>query len=663
MATFTAFNTRLNPNLQTLIWLLGALSITYALHAINLHSWVSVSFVLFAIWRFLMEKNGWRYPPLWVRLPLTIIGGVAVLASYGSLFGRDASMALFAVMVALKLLETKTPRDFIVMVILGYFLTINVLLFTQAIWVFFIIQIPILALTACLVSTSYSSRKNALSHITMKTQAGLAGRMLLQAVPIMLVLFILFPRIPGPIWGIPRDAYSGMTGLSDSMEPGSISDLSLSSKVAFRAEFKSVIPANNQLYWRGPVLWHQVGRSWLKTSERLILPQESLNIKGKDVNYTITLEPHNRNWLLMLDIPISLPPNATVKHDFQVLSNEPIRTRIRYDGQSNLQYVLGETLNEQEQTLSLQLSEDENPKTHALAKQWLAENKSPSDIVLAAIKMFREQPFIYTLAPPRLGNEPVDDFLFNTRRGFCEHYSSSFVYLMRAAGVPARIVTGYQGGELNPNGNYLIVRQSDAHAWAEVWLKGRGWVRVDPTSAVSPSRIESGIGTALSDSNLLPLFARQDYPMLKKLYLNWDAVNNGWNQWVLGYDQQKQLSLLSKIIGKKIAWEDMGLILVGVMISLMLIISYFLLRNQAVLLSPVKKSYHRFLNKLGKIGLVKLPHEGVINFGNRAAAQLPEKTKEIDEISQLYSSIQYANSNQNSSIALLKKLVKGFSVK
>ena len=662
MAKFLTFNTKLNGNLQTLFWLLGALSITYGLLALNLNSWVSASFVVFAIWRFLIEKNGWRYPPLWVRLPLTIIGGVAVLVTYGSLFGRDASMALFAVMIALKLLETKTPRDFIVMVILGYFLTINILLFTQAIWVFLIMLAPMVGLTACLISTSYSSKNQTAAHITMKTQAGLAGRMLLQALPIMLVLFILFPRIPGPIWGIPRDAYSGMTGLSDSMEPGSISDLSLSSKVAFRAEFKSAIPANNQLYWRGPVLWHQEGRTWRMTSESLILPQETLNIKGSDIDYTITLEPHNRNWLLMLDLPISLPPNARVKHDFQVLSNEPIRTRIRYEGKSNLQYMLSEKLSEQERTLSLQLLEDENPKTHALAQKWLAEKKSPSDIAIAAIKMFREQPFVYTLAPPLLGDEPVDDFLFNTRRGFCEHYASSFVYLMRAAGVPARIVTGYQGGELNPNGNYLIVRQSDAHAWAEIWLQGRGWVRVDPTSAVSPSRIESGIASALPDSDL-PLFARKDYPLLKKLYLNWDAVNNGWNQWVLGYDQQKQLSLLSKLIGKKIAWEDIGLILVGVLISLMLVISYFLLRNQTVLLSPVKKTYQQFLNKLTKIGLVKSPHEGVIDFGHRAAALLPEKAQEIDEISQLYSSIHYAKSSQASSIALLKQLIKGFSVK
>ena len=656
-----------HPNMQQLLWLLLSLSLTFGMHAINLNNWVPATFVVFAIWRYLIERNNWPYPKLWLRLPLTIAGGLAVLATYGSLFGRDASLALFAVMIALKLLETRTARDFIVMIMLGYFLTVNTLLFTQAIWVCLFILLPILGLTACLIAVSHPNQQ-----LPWKVQTKLAGNLLLQAVPIMLVLFVLFPRIPGPIWGIPQDAYKGMSGLSDSMEPGNISELSLSSKVAFRAEFKSAIPDNSQLYWRGPVLWHQEGRIWRMTSNNLNLPRESLEVSGAVTDYTITLEPHNRNWLLMLDLPTNLPPNASVKHDLQILSAEPVRTRIRYEGHSHLQYKLGAKLSDQERDLSLQLLEDENPKTLQLAAKWLAENKSPTDIINAALTMFREQPFVYTLAPPRLGNEPVDDFLFNTKRGFCEHYASSFVYLMRAAGVPARIVTGYQGGELNPNGNYLIIRQSDAHAWAEVWLEGKGWVRVDPTFAVSPSRIESGIAVALPESDLLPLLSRKDYPMLKKLYLNWDAVNNGWNQWVLGYDQQKQLSLLSKIMGKKIAWGDIGLILVFALIGLMLVISYFLLRNKAVILDPVRRTYQQFLRKLEKAGILKAAHEGAINFGERAANSLPEKANEIQEISSLFSSLQYAKQEssplentikQQRSLYLLKQLVKGFKVK
>ncbi len=652
---------KVSRSMQTLLWLLASLTVTFSLLAINLESWIPTCFIVFAVWRYLMEKNNWSYPKLWIRLPMTIAGGLAVLAAYGSFLGRDASIALFLVMLALKLLETKSKRDYIVMVALGYFLTVNVLLFTQAIGVFFAIVAALLGLTACLISVTHSN-----NQLHWLTQAKLAATMLLQAVPIMLVLFVLFPRIPGPLWGIPKDAYSGMTGLSDSMEPGSISNLSLSSKIAFRVEFKSAIPPNNQLYWRGPVLWHQEGRKWQMTSDHLILPRESLETSGPVTDYTITLEPHNRNWLLMLDIPTSLPPDATVKQDMQVLSKNPVRARIRYDGQSSTHYLLGKTLGDRERVLSLQLLEDENPKTHQLAKQWLDEKKSPEEIIKAALTMFREQPFIYTLAPPLLGREPVDDFLFNTQRGFCEHYASSFVYLMRAAGLPARIITGYQGGELNPNGHYLIVRQSDAHAWAEVWLENKGWVRIDPTAAVSPNRIEYGI-SSVADSALLPFLARRDYPMLKSLYLNWDAINNGWNQWVLGYDEKKQLSLLKKLLGKKIVWEDIGLILVGTMIILLLILSYVLLRNKAVVLDPLKKTYQRFLIKLARVSVIKANHEGVLDFAQRAAAKLPEKAQDIQKISNLYSSMQYAPANQGdkpkNTLNLLKQLVKGFKVK
>ena len=652
---------KLNPFLQALFWLLGGLSVTYGLHAMSLHFWIPLCFVVMAGWRFCIEYYGWPYPSIWLRLPMTIAGGVAVLATYGSLFGRDASMGLFAVMIALKLLETKTARDYIVLVVLGYFLSINVLLFTQAMWVFFVLLLPLVALTACLIAVSHPN-----TLVPWRTQTKLASRMLLQSVPIMLVLFVLFPRIPGPIWGIPRDAYSGMTGLSDSMQPGNISDLTLSSKTAFRAEFKTAIPPNNQLYWRGPVLWHQEGRSWQITSDQLNLPQESLTVSGADVEYTVTLEPHNRHWLLMLDMPMNLPDNlrggATVKHDLQVHANNPVRTRIRYEGRSNPNYKLGLNLGQRERLLSLQLLEDENPKTRTLANKWLTEKKTPENIVNTALTMFRTQPFVYTLSPPLLGDDPVDDFLFNTRRGFCEHYASSFVYLMRAANIPARIVTGYQGGELNPNGNYLIVRQSDAHAWAEVWLQDRGWVRIDPTSAVSPSRIESGIASALSDNSLLPIFSRQDYPLLKKLYLNWDAVNNGWNQWVLGYDQQKQLQLLQQLLGKKIAWNDIGLILVCAMLILMSIISYFLLRNGKIIRAPAQQYYHQFLSKLAKVNLVKLPYEGVQNFSERAALALPTQADNIAEISNIYSSLLYEKPNKQSlaQLQLLKQLVSAF---
>jgi len=453
-----------------------------------------------------------------------------------------------------------------------------------------------------------------------------------------------------------------MTGLSDSMAPGNISQLSLSGAIAFRAEFKGEIPKSSQLYWRGPVLWQFDGRSWRMSSNRLNLPREMLRVQGGPTLYSVTLEPHNRNILLMLDMPVSLPPNAVLTRDYQVQAREPVRIRIRYDVSSYLNYTLAIKLGERERVLALQIVEGENPKAQALAEQWANSGKSPEQIVQAALTMFREQPFSYTLSPPLSGANPIDDFLFNTRRGFCEHYASSFAYLMRAAGVPARVVTGYQGGEVNSVGNYLIVRQSDAHAWNEVWLEGRGWTRVDPTAAVSPLRIESGIAAALPESNALPILSRGDFPLLRKLYLSWDAVNNGWNQWVLGYDQQRQLDLLSRLSGNRLSWQDLTIGMMLAVGAIGLVIGLAMLRGKQVKTDKLQRLYARFLSKLGSAGIKRASHEGPLDFGLRAAAKLPHKAQAISQISDLYADLRYGSKTSTQALERLGHLIKGFKV-
>ena len=525
-------NSQLNkPGIIDLRWLLLSLALVMALHVSHFAIWISAFITAFGLWRYLIEKNDWHLPKLWLLIPITLLGAVGIIVTYHGLFGRDASVALLAIMLALKLMETRDQRDYVLLVFSGFFLTITAFLFNQSLLVGAFMILPVVCLTATLVGVSHPN-----GSLGWRFQAKLAGSLLAQAAPVMLALFLLFPRIPGPLWGVPQDAYRSMSGLSDSMEPGTISELSLSGAIAFRAAFQGKIPPNSQLYWRGPVLWHYDGRSWRMSSQQLDIPRETLRARGEPTRYSVTLEPHNRNWLLMLDMPTTLPPDALLSRDLQALSPKPVRTRMRYEASSHFAYTLAENLGERERDLALQIPDDENPKSVALAKEWLSSGKSPESIVQTALSMFRQQAFVYTLSPPLLGQNPVDDFLFNTRRGFCEHYASSFVYLMRAAGVPARVVTGYQGGEVNPVGNYLIIRQSDAHAWAEVWLAGRGWVRIDPTAAVSPQRIERGISSALPEGNALPMLARMDSTLLRKLYLNWDAINNGWNQWVLGYN-------------------------------------------------------------------------------------------------------------------------------
>ncbi|PKO25912.1 MAG: DUF3488 domain-containing protein [Betaproteobacteria bacterium HGW-Betaproteobacteria-8] len=644
-----------NPDITDLRWLLLGLGLVMALHAAHIAPWVAIAILVLPVWRYLLEHYRRPMPKMIVLMPLTVLAGLGILLTYRGLFGRDASVELLALMLMLKLMEAKTRRDFIILIFGGYFLSITTFLFTQSMAYAGAMLVSTFALTATLVGISHPN-----GRLPWLFQAKTAAILLAQAVPIMLVLFLLFPRIPGPLWSIPQDAYSGMSGLSDSMQPGDISNLTLSGKIAFRAEFEGPPPPSSLLYWRGPVLWHFDGRSWTMASPDLDLPSETLMVRGAAIKYTITMEPSNRQSMLLLDMPVELPANSSISRDFQVLSKEPIRQRIRYQASSQLNYTLAADASSRALELNLQIPDFDNQKTRDLAQQWRDEGKSPEQIVQAALRMFSEQPFVYTLRPPRLGKEAVDDFLFNSRRGFCEHYASSFVYLMRAAGVPARVVTGYQGGELNPVGNYLIVRQSDAHAWAEVWLADKGWTRVDPTGAVSPSRIESGIEIAMPDENPLPLLARNTFPAIKKMYLNLDAIDNAWNHWVLDYNQERQLEFLSSLAGSKLAWEDLAIAMIVALGAAGLLLTWLILRNNPVKTDPLQRIYVAFLRKLKRKGIVRLPHEGPVDFSKRAILQLPKQAAEIRKITDIYTQMRYRNRQNAESIELLKWLVKAF---
>lgn len=645
----------LPPNAADLNWLLVSVALVMALIVPHLSPWIGAFIALFFLWRYAIERNGWHLPSLWILLPVVVLAGVGVSITYRGFIGRDASVSLLIIMLALKLMETRSKRDFMLVIFIGYFVAITAFLFDQSMLTGAMLVPSVLALTMTLIGISHHN-----GTLNWRFKARLARNLLLQSLPLMLLLFVLFPRIPGPLWGVPKDAYEGMTGLSDSMEPGNISKLSQSGKIAFRVEFQDKIPPNHALYWRGPVLWHYDGRKWSMASPELPIGPESLMLQGEPVPYTVTLEPHNRNWLLMLEMPAALPENAVQTRDLQVLSKRPVRSRMRYAGAAHFNYTLAESLPERTRELSLQIHDNDNPKTAALAKRWQEEGKSPQQIVEAALTMFRNEQFFYTLTPPLLGADPVDDFLFNTRRGFCEHYAGSFAYLMRAAGVPARVVTGYQGGEVNPVGNYLIVRQSDAHAWTEVWLEGKGWLRVDPTAAVAPERVNAGIDAALPDNNLGPVFARRDYPLLRKLYLNWDAVNNGWNQWVLGYNQEKQMELLNRLTGGDLSWQDLVIGMVVSLATIGLFISYFLLRGKKLLLDPVQRLYLQFLRKLERAGLKRYAHEGPLDFSTRAARRMPAKAAQIQQITQAYTEMRYRSNISADALAAFRRMIKAF---
>ena len=644
---------------QQLYWLLASMALILAIHTPNLPIWVTAASALFATWRFMAIRNPILMPNRWLLMLLSILTGLGILLSFKGQFGRDASLSLLVLMTVLKLLETRVMRDYMLTVMLAYFLIGNLFLFNQSMLTFTLSIPPLILLTATLINISLKSPQSWL-FLTK-----LSSKLLLQSVPVMLILFVLFPRIPGPLWGIPQDAYSGMTGLGDNLKFGNISQLTLNTSVAFRVQFKDKIPTNNQLYWRGPVLWHQNKNEWLMPSKSIGLRNEILVTEGAAFDYTVTLEPHNRTWLLLLDMPTLAPKNANFTHDYSAVANEPVRTRIRYTASSHPNYQLSLGLGEREQVLSMQLTEGENPRTFELVKAW--QNLSPEQKINKVLQMFREQPFIYTLRPPILRENPIDEFLFKTKRGFCEHYATSFVYLMRAAGVPARIVTGYQGGELNPNGNYLIVRQSDAHAWAEVWLQGQGWVRVDPTAAVSPERIEQGISEALRDNDELPLLARRDFPLLRKAFLNMDSINNSWNQWVLGYDDKKQLEFLNNLTGKKLGLSDLVFWMTGAIVLVMLATSYFLFRQIKAKLNPAQQLYQQYLRKLKRANLQPNIGEGALDFASRAAQQLPNNQQQILQIASSYNALlystQYRDGVQPDMLKQLQQLIEQLDIK
>ena len=643
------------PGIIDLRWLLAGLCLVMALHLHHFALWVTLSVLVLIAWRYLLAHYRRPLPRIYILMPLTIIAGIGIMLNYRGLFGRDASVELLALMLTLKLMEAKTRRDFLLLIFGGYFLTVTTFLFTQTMAYGAAMLLATFTLTATLVGVSHPN-----GNLHWRFQAKTAASLLAQGAPIMLALFLLFPRVPGPLWGIPQDANKGMSGLSDTMEPGEISELTLSGDIAFRVQFEGKLPPPNQLYWRGPVLWHYDGRSWTMANPKLQLPAESLQLRGSPTRYTITMEPSNRSSMLLLDMPSQLPDNSTTSADLQVLAKSPIRQRIRYQASSHLDYALARDAHPRALQLNLQIPDFDNPRSRALAQSWVDAGKTPEAIVQTALDMFRDGEFYYTLRPPRLGRQPIDDFLFNTRRGFCEHYAGTFVYLMRAAGVPARVVTGYQGGELNPVGDYLIVRQSDAHAWAEVWLDGRGWVRVDPTGAVSPSRIEYGIETAIPDESPLPLLASNKFPLLKKMYLNLDAIDNAWNHWVLDYNQKRQMEFLSSLAGSKLSWQDLAIAMMVAVGVVVLLLSYFVVRVHPARKDELQRLYAVFLRKLQRRGVTHEPQEGPLDFAARAGRALPQQAGQIARITDLYTQMRYRDRTTPESTELLKWLIKTF---
>ena len=612
-------------------WLLAVALATAGPHAGHLPLWLSLLVGGALLWRAWLWFQGGQLPPRW-SLALLVIGAVAGIGwQFHSLLGKDAGVAMLVVFMALKPLEMRSPRDALVIIMLGYFLLLTHYFYSQSIPTGLWLLTAMALLTATLIRLHGGAQP-------LAAIARYAGLLLLQALPFMLILYLLFPRVAGPLWGLPQDAYAGLSGLSNQMSPGSISNLIQSGAIAFRSQFVGELPEKSELYWRGPVFDTYDGLTWTARPRYAPLPAPVIEAIGSSHAYSSILEAHNQRWLLALDVPTRLPPDSSLAPTLEALAREPLRVRSRFSFTSTLDYRANRSETSEALQQALTLPPKLNPRTRALADEW--KSRPPEKIAEAALAMFRNQQFHYTLRPPLLGPDAMDEFLFVARRGFCEHYASAFVFLMRAAGVPARVVAGYQGGEVNPVDGYLTVRQSDAHAWAEIWLAGKGWVRVDPTAAVAPSRIEQGIVAALPAGDPLPTLVRLDAQWMRELRNRWEAANNSWNQWVLGYNPQRQREVLARLGLTDPDWRSMSAWLAVLCGVLLLAVTLWTLPKRRPT-DPALRAWQRYCAQLGRRGVRRAEWEGPIAFAQRVADERPELAALTDEAAECYARLRY----------------------
>ena len=490
---------------------------------------------------------------------IALTGAVLVKQEYGYFLGRDPCVALLFILVSAKFAETRRSSDATILLCLCAFLLLTQYFYSQTILSALITLPAVLALGNALIvirDPQFSS--------TTSSNIKLVGKLLLQGAPLAALLFFVFPRLPGPLWSLPNDAVA-TTGLSESMSPGTIGSLSLSDEVAFRVEFDGDIPPPEERYWRGPVMSSFDGASWSVSRQNAqVRPNHTSPVQ---LSYTVTLQPTNHNWLFALDHPTSLPMSDTASisnsriigrmtHDLQLLSAERVSRVIRYKQKS----LFSDTYKAPRPPSSMltQLT-NRNPASQRFATKLRAASRSDRDYAQRVLRHFNEQNFRYTLEPSLLGDNPVDEFLFTTQNGFCEHYASAFVVLMRAAAIPARVVTGYLGGEMN--GDYMIVRQSDAHAWAEAFIDGK-WTRFDPTGAVAPTRVDTNMAAALPNEEPVPMMARLRMSWLKKLKLGLDEMNHDWQRLVVGFNNESQRKLWQKLgLPKLELWQITAIVL------------------------------------------------------------------------------------------------------
>ncbi|MGK5044731.1 transglutaminase TgpA family protein [Janthinobacterium sp. GB4P2] len=651
-----------------ILLLLLAAAMVLAPHALHLPPWLSVATAAPLLWRAVITVRGRRQPQLALLVPLALLGIAGVYASYGSVLGRDAGVAMLALLLALKSLEMHGRRDIFVFVFLSFFLLLANFFHAQGILSAAWMLATVIVLLAALLSAQYGTLRPRLAQ-----RLGLLGRMLALAIPLAAVMFLVVPRLDGPLWGAAAEGAQARTGLSDSMQPGAIASLALSSEPVFTARFSTPPPPQEQLYWRGVVLGDYDGATWMRKGAGRRAPagdnRIDITLEGQPSHYEVTLQASGQRRIFALDLPRSierLPGNPyVVSSALEVLTIQPITSTVRYRVSSQPRYRLQAGLSFAQQQPWLALPGGSNPRSVAWARALRgrgAHALTPADAIAAVLDHFRRAPFRYTLQPPLLGKHGVDDFLFITQAGFCEHYAGSFVVLMRAMGIPARVVTGYQGGLRNGTDNSLSVRQSDAHAWSEVWLAGRGWVRVDPTSAVAPLRTERNLDAALpaapSPLTAWRALAGLDggaHGAVAAWRQQWQQAEYTWSSWVVDTTPQRQRAMLDGL--KNLPAKKLALAC-AVLALLAAVAGALVCWRQARQGDPLDALYAQFCRQQARRGYSRAPHEGPHGYAARLAAgkATPEAHAAIAQFLAIYAAMKYGNANPDEQLRARRSL-------
>jgi len=625
------------------------MALVLAVHAPHLPAWLTAAMAALLGWRCWQQRRRSGKVASWLKLPLLAMLVGIVIAQYGNLFGKEPGSALAVGLLVLKLLETGSARDVRVGTSFACFALMAALLFDQGMLATITVALGLLPALATLRALEPAQSPVSLPRALLPG-LGLSAA----ALPLALLAFLLVPRLSSPLWGAPS-AELARSGLSDSMSPGGFTDLLVDDSPAMRVSFDGPAPTAEQRYFRAFVMSHYDGVSWTYR-DRTRQPPAALQVE-QSLHYQIHLLPTQRRVLPALDVPIDAPEGAGMRRDRVIMAGKRVNDALTYSLSSAVRYRL-EPEAPRQQRRWLELPPGFNPRTIEQGRQWRRQyGNDDNAIVRAALTQFHDGGFRYTLSPAPLGRNAMDDFLFDTREGFCEHYSSAFTVLMRAAGIPARVVTGYQGGYWNTIGNYLLVRNSDAHAWSEVWLAGRGWVRVDPTGAVRPERVTQGAAAAASGQ--LPWY-RNDW--LQGWRNRWDLVNRWWDKGVVGFDALRQRGLLTPFGIRDTDTRMLGWLLTiscGVFMAIGL--AWALRRRQPR--DPLHDAWQALQRKLARKGLVRRTAEGPRHFLQRAARALPPQRDELTRLMNVYLELRYAHDEPpDESLRRFQRAVKDFRI-